>query len=367
MAYAFKHITVAAFEIHPAIALVKAPQKNFLQTNFAFLTSKSAYAQQYWTAAPVTTASFSFKGMPARQLEKSHFWKSLCDSRSAGNNPDVWALQIPFVGRYQKADLQLHQEAPGITCSIVPMIYLCTMGWSIQLKIDVEGDIKKAQLIDLMGWLAGGANGGFSLRIGTATMTVKEVFRHFNNLVREEVYVKGTQPDGGIKIFRQQLLSVNSYEGSMEAYPKMPSDEKALMRSLLYGRSIQPLNLVQEERDYPVTKTIISGSGVNFALSDFERGTLIFLQREANNPHPVNRENKRKVVCFASNCKNCLLLSYLMWQFYTQSGSAVAGSVWAGLRDDVLLTLKSMPVNFSNTFCKNLFAQHSGIAGLLKQ
>lgn len=367
MAYAFKHVTVAVLDIHPAISLAKEPTKDFLQANFAFLKSKALYLQQYWSATPVNTASFTFKGLPEKHLAKSHFWKSLCDSRSAGNRPDVWALQIPFAGRYVKADLQLVHPFGGVTCSVVPVIHLCTIGWSVQFKIDVEGAIKKPLLIDLLGWLSGTTNPGFSFRIGQQSLTVKEAFRYFNNLLLEEVYQKGIPPHPGIKIIRQQVVSVNTYEGSVEAYNGMPSDEKALMRSLLFGRDIDPLDLSRDELNYPVTRTIISGAGTNFALSNFERGSLIFLQREANNPHPINREHKRKVVCFSNNCRNCLMIAYLQWQFYTQTGGVTVSNEWTDLRKDVLLTLQSIPVNFSNTFCKNLFAQHSGLAALVNQ
>lgn len=366
MAYSFKHVTIYAFDIHPAVSFLKDPSRDYLQSNFEFLKSRDAYEHLYWSDQPVQTASFTFKGLSSNNLKKSHFWKSFGNISISNGRPDIWHLQMPFADKHVKTNLKLDYDIPGVSITVVPSVYLSALGWSVNLKMDLEGNIKKSLLIDFVGWLTSGEKSDFSFKIGSDLKTPKEVFRFFNNLIQEEVYKKENPPHPGMKIIRQLVISVNSYEGDITRYPEMPTDEKALMRSILFGRNIDPLVLAKEESNFPLTKTFITTSGTNFALTHFEQGTFIFLQREANNREPVNKAYKRKVACFAANCKHCLMISYLLWQFYTQSGNQVVETDLGKLKTTIPQTLKSLPENFSNLFCKNLFLQHKGIAGLLQ-
>jgi hypothetical protein len=143
----------------------------------------------------------------------------------------------------------------------------------------------------------------------------------------------------------------------------MPNGEKALMRSLLFGRDTDPLNLAGEESKWPLLRTQISRSFNNFALTDFQVGTLIFLQRLAQIGGRNDRRKKRRAQCFAENCKNCLATAYLIWQFRTESADTAAKGDLAQLRADLAQTLKGIPRQYRNVFCKNLFANHSGLNG----
>src|SRR5207253_6443245 len=103
-------------------------------------------------------------------------------------------------------------------------------------------------------------------------------------------------------------------EGGAVPYGEMPSDEKALMLSLLFGEEIDPTQMKEKQQKYPITKTYISSDEKNFALSNFDHGSLVFLQKEGK--VLSDRKSKAKVRCFAANVKNCVMQSFLLWQFY---------------------------------------------------
>jgi hypothetical protein len=362
MAYSFKHVTIYCLDIHPAISLLKDPTKKYFQNEFDFLADAVAYETAYLGGKQVRTASFVFDPLPAHELKKSHFWKSIGSIQSKNGQPDFWGLQMPFVGNLGKADLKLNHQLSDVRITVVPAIYLSAIGWSVNLKIELKGNIKKSDLIDFVGWLSRGEGKNFSFAVGADLKDKKEVFRFLNNLVLSEIYKKENPPHPGMKIISHIVISINSFDGDITGFPDMPSDEKALMRSILFGRNIDPLNLSKEDSNSPLVKTQITANFVNFSLTNFEVGTLIFLQREARNHQPVNKENKQKVICFTENCKNCLMTSFLIWQFYSLSGQSEVDNDLGKLKKNLALMLKQIPENFPNLFCKNLFLQHKQLA-----
>lgn len=363
MSYSFKHVTVYVFDVHPAVSFLRDPSQDYLQSDFDFLKSRQAYETLYLSGQEVKTSSFTFKGLSQRELQKSHFWKSLGAISSHKGQPDLWQLQMPFADKRVKTDITIEHAIPGISISVTPSVYLSAIGWSVNLKIDIEGAIKKSLLTDLTGWLSGTDNTGFSFKIGQELKNKKEVFRFFNTRIQEEVYKKETPPHPGMKIINQLVISINSYAGDVTKYSDLPTDERALMRSILFGRAIDALALAKEENNYPLMRTMITTSGTNFVLTHFDQGSFIFLQREAKSPQAM-KGYKRKVACFAANCKNCLMTSYLLWQFYTQSGNQTVATDLGKLKPTLPQTLKLIPDNYNNLFCKDLFQQHKGLSGL---
>ncbi|MGB8193295.1 MAG: hypothetical protein WCF67_15300 [Chitinophagaceae bacterium] len=361
MAYSFKHVTIYLFDINPAILLLEENSKGYCQTNFAFLENAEDYRNKYLANQPIETPAFIFSCLPNFDIDKSHFWKQFGRIKPKDGQPDFWSLQMPFVGRY-KQQVELDHKLEGVAITVRPSIYLSTLGWSVNLKIDLRGNIKKTDLVSLIGWLSRGDGRSFSFRIGSDAMDKKQCFRSFNNLIAEEVYKNGTRPVPGMKIINQFVISINSFEGDIIPYDEMPSYEEALMRSILFGRQVEVPELENDKRKYPLTVTQISTNLVNFALTNFEQGSLIFLQREAKMRGPEDKEHKRKVTCFAENCKNCLMMSYLFWQFYTQSGTSAGVNDLAALKTSIPQTLKLIPQMYTSAFCKNLFLQHKGLA-----
>jgi len=359
MAYSFKQITIYAFDIHPVVSFLKDPSKTYFQPAFQFMGDKAQYQQIFLSGKPVQTTSFLFSGLPAQERAKSHWWKSYGDIDKKNGQPDIWHLQMPFVDRHFKTALTVSHDLPGVTISAFPSIYLSAIGWSVNLKIILRGDIKKADLVRFVGWLDRGNTPGLTFNLGKDK---KEVFRYFTNLLLQEVYKKEEPPHGGMKIINQLLISLDSYEGAVTAYNGMASGEKALMRSILFGREIDPLQLATEERNAPLMHTQISTSGGNFSLTNFEKGTLIFLQREAKTEKPINREHKRKISCFAENCKNCTMMAYLLAEFYTKTAGATVTSDLGFLQGQLPQILKGIPLNYGNLYTRNLFAQHKGLS-----
>jgi hypothetical protein len=359
MAYAFKHVTVHIFDIHPALLLLQEPARQYYQDPFKFLQSADEYRKIYIGAQPIETNSFSFGSLPASELDKSHFWEPFSRISKKDGQPDFWTLQMPFIGKYKKSGITVEHKLAGVKITVSPLIYLSAIGWSVNLRIDLKGDIKKADLIDFMDWISRGTQKSFSFKIGAETMDRKECLRFFNSRILEEVYQKANAPLRGMKIINQVIVSINSYEGDVIPYIDMPAFEQALMRSILFGNNIDVLQLESEKQKRPLATTHITTSATNFALTNFEQGSLIFLQREAKVRKPVNRRNKRKVMCFVENCKNCTMMAYLLSEFYSKTANSNGAGDLANLRTSIPQTVKQIPDYYGSAFCKNLFLQNS--------
>lgn len=367
MPYSFKQVTIYVFDIHPAVSLLRDPSRSYMKPEFSFLATPAEYEQAYLGRKTVKTASFTFEPLPVYEQEKSHFWKSYGAIRLKEGKPDVWGLQLPFADTRVKAGLSLEHKLPAVTIKVIPAVYLSTLGWSTQLKLQLKGEIKKTDLIDLVGWLSRGGEKPFAFKMGDEPTDKKEVFRFLNNKVLEEVYLKGTPPHPGMKIINQVIVSLDSYEGGVTSYPALPSGDKALMRSLLFGQPVDPVDLDTLDKTLPILKAYITPNGVNFALLNFEQGALLFLQREAQGAPNQSNEDKRKVACFAENCKNCLVTALLLWQFYSQTGTAVVDSDLGRVKAGLPAIIKALPENYTSLFCTNLFQQHKGLTAMVPQ
>jgi len=361
MAYTFKSVTIYFFDIHPVATLLQSPAASCFQPGFSFLGDAQAYEQQWLKAAPVTTKSFAFDPLDKYELEKSHFWKAYGGIITDSGHPDYWRLQLPFWGRVQEGGFMLNHSLPGVTITAIPSVFLTGVGWSTQLKIRIKGDIKKADLIALVGWLARGEGTGFSFTAPGGAKDRKGVFRYFNDRMFEEVFPPGKPPHPGMKLVSQFVISLSGYEGDITAYNAMATDEKALMRSILFGRSIDPVDLAKEEAARPLLKTQMSTSDMNFTLTNFEYGTLIFLQQAARLQQPPNRANKRKVECFAANVKNFLMMMHLLSQFGGLPGLPAPASDLGNRQQALAAVLAAIPKVYSNLFCQSVYKNHKAL------
>jgi hypothetical protein len=361
MAYAFKVVTLYFFDIHPIASLLQAPAVSCFQPGFAFLGDAQQYEQQWEKGTPVQTKSFVFDPLDKYELEKSHFWKAYGSITTTGGHPDYWRLQLPFWGRVKEGGFTLNHSLPGVTITAIPSVFLTGVGWSTQLKMRVKGEIKKADLIALVGWLARGEGAGFSFTAGGGAKDRKGVFRDLNDRMFEEVFPQGKPPHAGMKLVNQFVISLNGYEGDITPYNGMATDERALMRSILFGRSIDPVDLAKEETSRPLLKTQISVSDMNFTLTNFDYGTLIFLQQAARLQQPPNRANKRKVECFAANAKNFLMMMHLLSQFSGLPGAAGAPLDIGSRQVELAAVLNAIPKVYSNLFCRSVYKNHKAL------
>lgn len=360
MPYSFKRLTIYLLDIHPAINLVEESGDDCLQDAFAFLRNREEYEKQYAAGQPLRTANFLFRPLSGMELEKRGWWKSFSAVRRKDGGPDVWNLQLPFVGQYTGAPLTVNHPLQDVTITVSPTIWLRSIGWSAQLKLNVRGEIKKADLIELTGWLRGARNDRFSFG-GINAADGKACLRHFYGLLLSEVYRKENPPHSGIEIVYHCVTSIAGYEGDYKSYLEMPDDEKALMRGIVYGYPVPVDKLEDEEQSRALLRSQISKSFNNFALTDFEVGTLIFLQRLAQIVKPNDRRKRRRAHCFTENCKNCIATAYLISRFRAESEDPGDNSDMARLRADLEQTLKGIPRKYRNVFCKNLFANHKDL------
>ena len=368
MSYAFKEMTIYMLDIHPTPALLDKNYEAYIKKDFAFLTDPGTYKSHYSAHQKMLTDNFTFEPLSDHDLKKNHFWKSYLQIWEDNGVYDYWKLQAPFTTSAIKPTIEMNISVPDVVITIYPKIYLSTAGWSTNLKIHVRGSATKSSLIKLLGQVLKGDNNVPPFKIDGVPKDRKDVFRYFNDLVINEVYDTQHPPHSGMKIIRHVVVSLNRYEGEVVPYREMPSDEKALMLSLLFGEEIDPTQMKEKEQKSPITRTYITGDEKNFALSNYDHGSLIFLQKEArvsSGGSNKSRISKGKVRCFAANVKNCIMQSFLLWQFYQSAKENGTNTGVLELKKTSKATLKGIPQEFTNVYCKNLFLQHSTLKKLV--
>jgi hypothetical protein len=362
MPYNFKEVTIYIFDIHPAVGLLTNALETAFQKDFGFLAKPEQYEKLYLSNSRLETGNLVFEPLSGYEQTKSHFWEPFKTIWQKDHQPDIWKVQLPFATTQIKADLKLNTQLPGVAATIHPKIYLSALGWATDLKIHLNGDIEETSLISLLGQLMKGSDQVFPLAVNGEPKGRVDTFRFFNDLMRNEVYQPAQPPHPGMKIFRQFVISLDRYEGGQNPYADMTAPEQALMLSVLYGEEIKPADKIKKEKNSPVTRTDISNYGLNFALSNFEHGTLIFLQKLAQEQQ-TPKDNK-KASCIAANIKNCIMNSYLLWRFYEDGKGENTNAEFAALRNNVGGTLKGIPRAYRNQFCQNLFLQHAALSKL---
>jgi len=354
--YHFQDVTIAVFDIHTTLLPHLADAGDSYRAPFGFLADVTAYNQRYQAAQVVKTPHFEFGNLP-RRSQHSHFWGPYAFD-SYVQPPDYWALQIPLLGRLSNLEVGLNMSYPFLT-HFGLKIWLSPLGWSTMLILCLQGKILKREIIEVMGKITG--------RTFTATSNaddhpfviagqgrgMTDIFKYCQDLLCDEIYTPGKQPHPAMKIPRHFVISLNKYTGDTVQYKQMPPADQGLMLSILYGRDIDAATVVGGGAP-KVNCTEICGP--NFALTDFNHGTLLFAQREAQTP-----EREGKGYCLSNNLRESLLMTLSQMYFYKLSKDIESTARVAELRERTKTNLGWIKSQYPNVFCQNLFRQHNDL------
>ena len=357
MGFAFKDVSITALDIHPTVEPQKAQSPDYFQKGFDFLIDQQKYNQIYASQKGIKTDHFELRGLPPREF-KTHFWKAY-SSISNGVQINPWEIQLPFVCRPTKSRLKLNLTGDGFKIIFRPLIYLSAIGWSTNLYLRLLGEVKNKELIGFMQSLTDKTSQKFPFLIDGQPADLTSVFRHFHNLLLKEVYVAEKPPHPAMKIQRHFVLSLNKFIGSSVEYKKMTPADQGLMRSILFGKEFDAIQEVAEKKSHPLLLTHISAP-YNFALTDFDHGTLFFLQRDA-----MKKDREVAVHCHDHNVKNCIMMTFAILNFHKQSGKADPKTPLGLLCQQVKNILSELPERYSNQFFRNLLSNHQSLSKLI--
>lgn len=155
---------------------------------------------------------------------------------------------------------------------------------------------------------------------------------------------------------RRFVTSLNAYTGPAKCYEAMSNGEKGLFRGILHGRNYTAAQEFEAQCKKPrrlrrITIREYGDQSANFGLADWDRGLLLFLQREARIPQ--SPRELRAILCHAENCRTMLATMESMRSFLNlYSLQRERTSLGEGLRLSVNRILQKLPWRYQNQVCQ---------------
>jgi hypothetical protein len=337
MAYEFSKVDILIFDYHPAIGALESFEQ--IHSEFRFLVDPLEYATRYKSSEPIQKQHFKIHPMKWRMLAHNHFWKHYQTVGESSAAPDFWKLQMPFVCHPLQSKIELDTNNPNFKGRVRTFAYLSGIGWSTNLEIRLLGMIKPSQLRDFVHKL-------FLAPVFTVdgvAKTLKDTFVNFADHMMQDIYMPQLVAPPRIK--RHFVISLSEFTGDISHYrsqglglKQMPASDRAMMHSILMGQTISVPEVIQLEKTNSFARTEYLGA--DFALTYFDHGTLVFLQRAALKGSKLWKKKKRHAIrCHAANIRNYSLMTLVQYRFYAETAK------YAGKKDKIDLLRESIKKN----------------------
>jgi hypothetical protein len=248
---------------------------------------------------------------------------------------------------------------PGIRAFARPVTYLFPFGWSNTIEMSLQGNMSPAIVQQFVASLRKPKAGPFQLQ--GKSLGLSAVFAEYSNRLKKACFVEEMTAADLRRLDRYIIVSLSKFTGSVAPYkprngigPVMPAADKATLHSLLLGETVPMAQIAAAGGADPGSSNFLltryQDSG--FAISYFERGTLLFLQDTAS------VAKKPEVLrCFSSNILLCLMMmrSLLGFYSYPDTQSADPKSLLGQTRDTAKQQLLAIPSKYTNPLCQTWF------------
>jgi hypothetical protein len=353
MAYSFGRVDLRLFDFHLSLSPLLASAS--LNKPMAFLGSPDSYRDQF-TKPPFPGGDFRVRPLSKKSRLHHHFWKYYS---SSFDKLDPWQRLLPFVCEPTKDKLSLAPVGAGVRAFARPATYLFPFGWSNTIDISLQGSMTPAVVQQFIATLRRSKAGPFQL--GGKSLGLSAVFAEYSNRLKRTCFVDATAAADLRRVDRYLIVSISKFAGSVAPYyPRngsgtvMPVADKALLHSLLLGEDVPMAQIAAADNpdssscNFLVTRYQDAG----FALSYFDRGTLLFLQDIA-----LNADNPQVLRCVSSNILLCLMMmrSLLAFFNYPDAQSADPKSLLGQTRDAAKQQLLAIPSKYTNPLCQTWF------------
>jgi hypothetical protein len=362
MSYEFQAVDLSVFDFH----LMRDPLLNAsaIQPQFNFLTGENGYNEQYQQGAAILTANLSVRPLNWRMLTYHHFWKYYQTIWPKDETYNFWKLQMPFICKLTNTQIKLVTGSPDFDGTVRSTVYLSAMGWSTNLDIHLRGKMKPAQLQAFVHQLP--SKGASVFEVDGQRMPLPDVFKFIAQMVRQNIY--GTKAIDSLGIMRHLIITLSQFTGGIAYYGAGPSGAKqmtaadrAMIHSIWRGATVSVPQVIkmENEKKFLLTKYY---TGPDFALTDFDYGTLLFMQQTAGQEFGGGQSPRGKMRCHSSNIRNYLIMSLDLLSFYRGTKQNEAGNpVIKALREHIKSTLSDIPHRYRNPFCQAFHTKHGNL------
>lgn len=368
MTYVFRRLDITWFDVHIALRPLEVPESQAVQEACRFLVRGKEYGERYASQTATETPHFRIRPLSPRELGWGHFWKSYSQTWWRNGKPDYWKLQLPFLCKLRQP-IRLDRKAAGLPpdavhACVVPEVFLSALGWSVNIKVQLSGRIEINALIAFLDRLRDPKCRAFIVdgRNRSLPEAQESISQMLVDDVYADVYVQQNGLAGILMVHRHMVVSVTDFEGPRQPYrstwrdqsgsDEMNAGDRALMQSILHMRPVS----VEEAAKQQIAHTPFDHA--NFAISNFDHGTLLFMQDMAK--RDVAEKSQRSLHCLDRNvCRFSMMI--LMWmRFYGATEDRTEPKLRT-LRGFAPRTLKELSETYINSVCQTFFRNHKGL------
>jgi len=362
MAYEFGRIELRIFDFH--LSLAPLLEANQVKAPMSFLTDADAYRRQF-QAPPFICGQFRVRPLRKKSWTYHHFWKYYAN---AYGQLDPWLLLMPFVCEPTPAKLSVESPGRGIRAFARPATYLFPFGWSNTIEMSLQGKMSPATLQEYVGKIRRSNDSPFQMQ--GKNVGLSGVFRQYSDQLKQACFVKGAGALDYRKVDRHVIVSITQFQGDVAFYkpwgragPTMPVSDKAALHSVLLGETVENAQVAAADaganvgKDFLLTRYHDAG----FAVSYFDKGTLIFLQDAAG-----SSQNTEVLRCLTSNILLCMMMmrGLLNFHLWPETQSAAPQSVLGQMRDVAKRQLLGIDDRYRNPLCKTWFKYYEPLKKL---
>ncbi len=363
MRYKIFEAKIKVFDIH--ITTRSVLSTDVLNEEYAFLSTEAEYQKKYIDGIALQTERFYVKPLDRRTFLKNFFWRYYKDTLLDEGDVNYWYLQMPFVMTLKDGDIRIDSFAPDVDMKVDILVYLTAIGWMTVINIGFKGDIDlEDKFIEMVRSIL---DKDMSIYIyKSQRISISKLFQIISNEIKYDLYKSPENSLDRLKVAKNHVISILHASGPVNCYndkyifdenselSNMSQYDKALMYSLLNGRKVTTKEFVEMESTHdsmPFSYISYDLFGLDFALIDFRKGVLVFMQNLAN-----NKDNINTIGCLTSNVSNCLMMTLLLQRFYFDSNANQReDSSFVNLRKNIKQILLSLPDEYNNNFCRALY------------
>lgn len=369
--YMFQTVYLQAFDLH--IVTQPLGDITMLQDDCRFLADPILYQQSYLNSSQLRSKRLSIAPFAKRNFTYNHFWNfyGSIKHQLQQQEPDYWRLQVPFKCRLLKWDLKVILEGAKFEVTVRPEIEVSALGWSTSLKFRLAGEISVEQLTEFVGKLRGKATAGDAniLELNGTRLPLWKVFRAVQEEMFGEVYSGQNPPQETRVLDRYIIVCPARFTGPLKSFKDeyasnpMSGEECASFLGMLYGEPVAEERFEQEYSARKFTVVQFHNYLQDFALSEFDKGTLLFMQKTAQAAEKYPRASRR-LDCFSSNVGAIVMMIRSLHYFYKcayvrkyAGTNAVIGPLFKGVTTD----LSELCQGYQHDFSKFMFSNFSSL------
>lgn len=365
MPYEFQTVDLSLFDFHAATNALLNPAS--VRPEFRFLTNPADYNAHYLTGQPVETAGMRIRPMRWRTFAYHFFWRYYQLIHQNGQ-PNFWKLQMPLVCHLTQPEIKLVTGSQDFEGLVRPTILLSPVGWVTNFNIRLRGRMKPSHVQEFVRRLPNKPAAPFD--VNGARRILPEVFELLAALVRRDVYLPNMVD--ALRVKRYMIMTLSQYSGDLSFYRwqaagvrQMPAADRALLHSMLRGAPVSVPDLIklENEKKFLVTRFVdpVEFNNPDFAITYFDYGTLIFMQRTARGADTAKWKARRGAMrCHTANIRNYLMMTLSLHAFYRDAAKeAETNATIKELRETIKTTLVELPSRYTNPFCQS-FHQNYG-------